>query len=259
MLNISWNMWSQAEQGVTDDTFPSNAFQIFTEDPQASKIWIPSRVLGLLPVGRVWKASKGQRPGGILIRRVNNCSWLLLTQTFPWKTELLALALRPSPATTLRNLISVTCVCSLIPGSAPEAHGHRWVLKQRWTSLFFPMKAKSFVMSGYSPTQRRRQIAVDVHSTPQPCSKEQHKHDSKFCPVFEPFGPCSYVFPAKFIPLTFSDVDLLIHYFEMLHCPKFQSGVFGVFQNSPCVPSLFEMCYRHNMTEHMLTKINEVV
>lgn len=161
-------------------------------------------VLGLLPVGRVWKASKGQHPGGILIRRVNNCSWLLLRRTFPWKTKLLALALRLSPATTLRNLISVTCVWSLIPAGQVSASGSRPQVRvetKDGLACFFQWK----------PNDLSRQGIL------------RHKDAGRL------------QWTSVFICLTFSNVNLLIHYFEMLHCPKFQSGVSGVFQNAQLV------------------------
>lgn len=91
----------------------------FRGDPrysQASVLGLPG---GLLPEGRILNTLFGRHQGGILTRC--QAIWLLSmwrsrgsTPSSFWKTKLLTLSLRKTPATLMRKLMPAACTCDLV-------------------------------------------------------------------------------------------------------------------------------------------------
>lgn len=158
MLNISRNMWNQAKQRVTDDPFPSNA-----RIPRPVRYEFPPVGPGSPPS---WTSMEGLQRAASRRHLNQTCEQLQLA---PSETNVPLEDQTPRPGSKAEpshhseeSHFSHLCLESHTcrSGRRLRATGESW--NRRWTSLFFPVKAKWFVASGYPQTQRRRQIAVDV-------------------------------------------------------------------------------------------------
>lgn len=124
-----------------------------------SEFWICPR--DLLPVGHVWKASKGSCPGEILIRCQNHLHWLAwiqrssgFTLSSPYVTELQALSVRLSLAFLLWKLISVVCIIT--------HHNYRWLVEGKQTSK---LKALPLYLSFVFTTTKWTNVYITGYNT----------------------------------------------------------------------------------------------